>query len=111
MDFRRGRREDYPEIKLIPFIDILLVIVIFLAVFLMIATHDGEFLDASFEVVSAFGTVGLSRGFTGQLTDIGRVIIVVVMFLGRVGPLTLGFLLATRTPARVRYPAGVIHLG
>lgn len=32
MDFRRGRREDYPEINLIPFIDILLVIVIFLAV-------------------------------------------------------------------------------
>jgi trk system potassium uptake protein len=36
---------------------------------------------------------------------------VVLMFLGRVGPLTLGFFLATRVPARIRYPASRVHLG
>ncbi|MDX5359444.1 MAG: Ktr system potassium transporter B, partial [Rhodobacterales bacterium] len=84
---------------------------VFVAIFLMTATHDGHFLDICFEVASAFGTVGLSRGYTTELSDFGRAVIIVVMFLGRVGPLTLGFFLATRSTPRVRYPAGRIHLG
>lgn len=84
---------------------------VFAAIFLMTATHDGHFLDICFEVASAFGTVGLSRGYTTELSEFGRAVIIVVMFLGRVGPLTLGFFLATRSTPRVRYPAGRIHLG
>lgn len=84
---------------------------VFTAVFLMTVTHDGHFLDISFEVASAFGTTGLSRGYTGELNDFGRGIIMLVMFLGRVGPLTLGFFLATRITPRVRYPEGQVHLG
>lgn len=87
------------------------VILIFVAIFLLATTHDGDFLNISFEVASAFGTVGLSRGYTGELNDFGRLIIIAVMFLGRVGPLTLGFFLATQAVPRVRYPAGTIHLG
>lgn len=85
--------------------------VIFTAVFVMLISHDGEFIDIAFEVASAFGTTGLSRGYTTELTDFGRIVIMVVMFLGRVGPLTLGFFLATRMVPRVRYPAGQVHLG
>ncbi len=48
-------------------------------------TENQEFLDILFEVVSAFGTVGLSVGITSELTAIGRVIITIVMFMGRVG--------------------------
>lgn len=73
-------------------------VLIFTATFLLIASHEGHFLDISFEVASAFGTTGLSRGYTAELTDFGRAVIMAVMFLGRVGPLTLGFFLATRTP-------------
>ncbi|MAE92100.1 MAG: Ktr system potassium transporter B, partial [Pelagibaca sp.] len=69
------------------------------------------FLDVCFEVASAFGTVGLSRGFTGELTEPGRVVIMAIMFIGRVGPLTLGYFLATRSVPRVRFPEGRIHLG
>lgn len=87
------------------------VLIVFAGVFLMAASHDGHFLDIAFEVASAFGTVGLSRGFTGELTGFGRAVIVTIMFIGRVGPLTLGFFLATRTAPRVRYPEGQIHLG
>lgn len=87
------------------------VLLVFIGVFLLTATHDGHFLDISFEVASAFGTVGLSRGYTGDLSHFGRAVIVAIMFLGRVGPLTLGFFLATRSTPRVRYPAGEIHLG
>ncbi|MGR3199369.1 MAG: TrkH family potassium uptake protein [Paracoccus sp. (in: a-proteobacteria)] len=85
--------------------------VIFTAVFLMALSHDGEFIDIAFEVSSAFGTTGLSRGYTTELSDFGRLVIMAVMFLGRVGPLTLGFFLATRMMPRVRYPAGQVHLG
>lgn len=74
-------------------------------------THDGDFLDAAFEVTSAFGTVGLSRGTTGTLDELGRAVIIAVMFIGRVGPLTLGFFLATRAKVRVGYPASKVFLG
>jgi trk system potassium uptake protein TrkH len=53
----------------------------------------------------------MSRGITGDLSELGRAIIIIVMFIGRVGPLTLGFFLATRAVPRVRYPEGQIHLG
>jgi len=48
-----------------------------------------DFLDAMFEATSAFGTVGLSTGVTPQLNHLGRLLIIAVMFIGRVGPLTL----------------------
>ena len=84
---------------------------ILLSSFLITLRHDGEFLDLLFEVVSALGTVGLSRGATGELDAFGRGVIMGLMFLGRVGPLTLGFFLATAAPARVRYPESHIYLG
>ena len=50
---------------------------------------QGLFLDAMFEVVSALGTVGLSTGMTPNLTPLGRAIIIVLMFVGRLGPITV----------------------
>lgn len=87
------------------------IFVLLLGLFLLIATHDLPFLTAAFEIASAFGTVGLSQGATPQLNDFGRVIICVIMFLGRLGPLTLGFFLATKSKPRVKYPEGSIYLG
>lgn len=87
------------------------VILVFVGIFLLAASHDGHFLDITFEVASAFGTVGLSRGNTGGLSEFGRAVIIIIMFLGRVGPLTLGFFLATRVAPRVRYPEGKVNLG
>ena len=79
--------------------------------FVLVVNHDGDFLDILFEVVSAFGTVGLSRGETGELDTLGRMVIGTIMFFGRVGPLTIGFFLATRIPPRIRYPEGQVFLG
>lgn len=62
---------------------------------LMVMTH----LDLDvllFEVVSAFGTVGLSTGITADLPPAGQIILMVLMFLGRLGPLTLGTALVLR---------------
>lgn len=85
--------------------------VIVSALFLLLATQELPFLMLLFETASAFGTVGLSQGATGELNDLGRAIICTVMFLGRVGPLTLGFFLAISVAPRVRYPSSPIYLG
>lgn len=87
------------------------ILIVFLGVFLVSISHDGDFLGLAFEVASAFGTVGLSRGETGELDALGRVVIMAIMFIGRVGPLTLGFFLATRSIPRIRYPEGQVYLG
>ena len=87
------------------------ILFVAIALFLVSISHDGDFLDLLFEIVSAFGTVGLSRGATGELDALGRTVVILLMFAGRVGPLTLGFFLATRTRPRVRYPKGPVFLG
>jgi trk system potassium uptake protein TrkH len=69
-------------------------------------------LALTFEAVSAFGTVGLSTGATSRLSDWGKLLVVGAMFVGRIGPLTLGFALAVRERrSRVVYPAEKIMIG
>ncbi|PRX11068.1 UNVERIFIED_ORG: trk system potassium uptake protein TrkH [Martelella mediterranea] len=87
------------------------ILLIMTAIFVLLLFHEGDFLAIAFETVSAFATVGMSQGVTGDLDNAGRAIIMVVMFIGRVGPITLGFLLATRKPSRIGYPAGTVYLG
>jgi len=87
------------------------IMIIFTAIFLISISHDGEFMDLIFEVTSAFATVGLSRGETPELGEFGRAIIILAMFIGRVGPLAVGFFLATGSPPRVKYPKGEVYLG
>jgi len=74
---------------------------------------DKEFLDLFFETVSAFGTVGLSTGITGALSEAGRVLITLLMFVGRLGPLTIGFafMLRKRQPAKYSYSEERIMIG
>lgn len=79
--------------------------------FLTTLMHESEFLDLLFEVASAFGTVGLSRGITADFDTAGRLVLMAMMFIGRVGPLTLGFLLAQRGPRRIAHPEGDVLLG
>ncbi|HSV99485.1 MAG TPA: potassium transporter TrkG [Sedimentisphaerales bacterium] len=62
-------------------------------VFLLSLTEKQDYLKLVFETASALGTVGLSMGITGELTDLGKWIVTAIMFIGRVGPLTLGFAL------------------
>jgi len=64
------------------------ILLIFFALFVLSLTEDQTFFDIFFEVVSAFGTVGLSRGITPELTYMGKIMIVLVMFAGRIGLFT-----------------------
>ncbi|MFH1753993.1 MAG: potassium transporter TrkG [Candidatus Omnitrophota bacterium] len=71
-----------------------LVVVIF--VFLLLYFERKAFIDILFEAVSAFGTVGLSRGITSELSAPGKILISLLMFIGRVGPLTIGYAFVRR---------------
>ena len=106
-----GRSIGAEEVMKVLALTMLSLMTVLVAIFLVTLSHDGDFLDLAFEVTSAFGTVGLSRGTTGDLDGFGRAVIIAVMFLGRVGPLTLGFFLATRSKPRVGYAPSKVYLG
>lgn len=106
-----GRSLGVSEVMKVLALTALSLFLVFIGLFLASLTYDGEFIDLVFEVCSAFGTVGLSRGATGELDALGRAVIVAIMFVGRLGPLTLAFFLATKTTPKVRYPEGKVFLG
>lgn len=68
--------------------------------------------DAMFEAVSAFATVGLSTGVTAKFTDSGKYLLIALMFIGRVGPITLFAALASRRkPVYYHYPKEDVLVG
>lgn len=71
----------------------------------------GEPFDYVFESMSAFGTVGLSTGVTPHLTAAGKVVIVLTMFLGRIGPATLAAATGRTVARRYRYPEARVNIG
>ncbi|PKP10768.1 MAG: ATPase [Bacteroidetes bacterium HGW-Bacteroidetes-4] len=86
------------------------LITIGLVIFLLSITEPHlEVIDLSFEAFSAFSTVGLSRGITGDLSNTSRYILVFAMFVGRVGTLTfLSSLVAKKIEKRFQYPTEAI---
>ncbi len=106
-----GRRLGPDEVLKVLALTMMSMLIIIAGIFLVMLTYDGPFLDIAFEVTSAFATVGMSRGATPELDTFGRLVMIAIMFIGRVGPLTLGFFLATRVQPRVKYPAGEVLLG
>lgn len=86
---------------------------IILFTMILSTTEDVDFLVLLFEVTSAFGTTGLSLGLTPHLTVIGKVLIIIMMFAGRLGPLTLAFTLVPTQEKKelYRYPEGKIMIG
>lgn len=106
-----GRSLGVSEVMKVMALTTVSLLLVMVGTFVMVVSHDGAFLPLAFEVASAFGTVGLSLGVTGDLSGFGRGLIIAVMLIGRVGPLAIGFFLATRTTPRVRYPGGQVYLG
>ncbi|MDX9980771.1 MAG: potassium transporter TrkG [Lentisphaeria bacterium] len=81
------------------------------AAVLLLLTQDGPASDLLFETVSAFGTVGLSTGATGRLDGFGKLVIVGLMFVGRVGALSLLMLMRPRRRSNVEFPTARVMVG
>ncbi|MHB8996234.1 MAG: TrkH family potassium uptake protein [Armatimonadota bacterium] len=80
--------------------------------FLMAVLERGHFIDLLFETVSAFATVGLSTGVTPTLSALGKIALIVAMYMGRVGPLTIALALSHRQPAlELRHPEEPVIVG
>ena len=72
--------------------------IVFMFSFILTAVEPQfDFIDLLFEIVSAFGTVGLSTGLTSDLSRWGHLILIIAMFIGRVGPLALGLAMTQRS--------------
>lgn len=86
--------------------------VISASVFALMIVEGRPFIDVLFETISAFGTVGLSRGMTSELSSAGKVILIFTMLAGRIGPLTLALAIAERgVRGEYEYPQEYVMLG
>lgn len=89
--------------------------IVIVGTMLLSFTEKGlDFMDILFETTSAFGTVGLSLGITPQLSNSGKIIIAFIMFIGRLGPMTLAVAVANRQQKRkklIKYPEGKVSIG
>ena len=86
--------------------------VVLTGTYIMVAVEpDIRLIDALFEVTSAFGTVGLSTGITPGLSDISKLLSILIMYIGRLGPLTIATLWYFDKGERARYPEGNIAIG
>lgn len=94
---------------------LLFIVVLFAAILALSVSENGNgftMSDISFEAASALGTVGLTTGITAFLTTAGKLIIIAVMLIGRLGPLTLlAALTFNLKPVRYSYPSEAIIVG
>jgi len=89
-------------------------LIILITMILSITDSQFAFMDVLFETTSAFGTVGLSLGITPELSVLGKILIIFLMFAGRVGILTIAFALARqqhKNNGNIKYPEGKILVG
>ncbi|MBM2834113.1 MAG: trkH [Candidatus Brocadiaceae bacterium] len=88
------------------------VLLIALDVLILSVTEKASFMEIVFETVSAFGTVGLSTGVTPTLSVTGKIVLVITMLIGRVGPLAIGFSIRGKCKlVPIKYPEGGILVG
>jgi len=93
---------------------IALIAVAYLGIVTPILTYTDPHLNFEkliFEIVSAFGTNGMSTGVSADLSLAGSIIFMITMLAGRIGPLTLVMLLAPREEASYRYPQEPVRIG
>jgi trk system potassium uptake protein len=98
--------------KSVTIIGLALSLILFVTMVLSITETNAQFKEILFEVISAFATVGLSLGLTPSLSIMGKIMIAITMFLGRVGPLTF-FLAITykESQQKVKFPEENLLVG
>ncbi|MFO7951443.1 MAG: TrkH family potassium uptake protein [Bacillota bacterium] len=89
------------------------MVLVFIATFILTLFEGQNFNDMFFEAISAFGTVGLSTGITPSLSNPSKIALIITMFCGRIGPVTLLVALAQEKPKdiAIQYPEGHLMIG
>ncbi|WP_217587161.1 TrkH family potassium uptake protein [Lentibacillus saliphilus] len=98
--FKRELHED--DVRKSVVVTFLAVLICFIALMILTQTENFSLMAIMFEVSSAFGTTGLSMGITPELSSIGKIVIILLMFIGRVGVLSLVFIF-NKQPRDVSY--------
>ncbi|HEY8490954.1 MAG TPA: TrkH family potassium uptake protein [Dehalococcoidia bacterium] len=107
-----GREIPGPVVMRALTVAMLAMATVFAAALLLTIGEPFQFLAVLFEATSAFGTVGLSTGITPGFSAFGKLILVVAMFVGRLGPLTLAFALTRREQTeRFRFAEDSVRIG
>jgi trk system potassium uptake protein TrkH len=93
-------------------ITLLSFLIVILSAMILSTIESYPLLGILFEVTSAYATAGMSMGLTSQLSEFGKVFIIIIMFVGRLGPISLAYAL-TPSPEKkhYRYPEGKITIG
>lgn len=96
-------------------ITMMALVIVFTGTYLLLIMESGNpdisFIDALFEMTSAFGTVGLSTGITTSLGIGSKLLSILIMYIGRLGPLTIATLWYFTKGERAEYPNGNIAIG
>ena len=94
-------------------VTVIFISICFTSTVLLMAVSDASALDVIYETVSATATVGLSRSLTASLNQIGKLIIIVTMYLGRVGPISLAVALGSKNESQnvISEPTEEISIG
>ena len=107
---RRVSEESMRKASAVAFVG---VVAIFILSILLLLVNPVPLEDALFEIVSACGTVGLSRGLTPSLGAGGRVVVIIAMYLGRIGPISLVALFSrsNKEANKLNYSEGIFYVG
>lgn len=89
------------------------LLVVMVTLMIMMVIEPYESIDILFEIISAIGTVGLTIGITPDLTVISKLLIILMMFVGRVGPITIAYAIRKKAKrdSNVRYPVVDVIVG
>ena len=108
-----GRRISEESIKKAVAVVMAFITICAASTLLLMATNNASFIDVIYETVSAAATVGLSRNLTSTLNDVGKLIIIMTMYLGRVGPISLAVALGSKNESQnvISEPTEEISIG
>lgn len=108
-----GRSISPDSIRKAVAVSVTFISICFTSTMLLMAVSDVSALDVIYEVVSATATVGLSRNFTSSLNVLGKLIIIITMYLGRVGPISLAVAIGSKNESQnvISEPTEEISIG
>jgi len=108
-----GRRFSEASVKKAVAVAVTFLTICSASTILLLATSNASALDVVYETVSATATVGLSRNLTGTLNTFGKLIIIVTMYFGRVGPISLAVALGSKNESQnvISEPTEDISIG